>query len=205
MLKYDVPFYRQSLDFTCGPASLMMAMACFDKGIKLNRALELDIWREANLVEVWGTSRYGLALASKRRGFPTRIVNNTKDMGYAEIVPKYRRGIDRKWMKFFLNDLKKKCASNGIVEDVKRFGLPEIRKILKEGGIPVALVNAELLSNEYLPHWIVFKGFDKNLFYINNPLDTPKKRKVRIPSKIIQKSLGFMGFRSLVVVNPPEK
>jgi uncharacterized protein YvpB len=50
----------------------------------------------------------------------------------------------------------------------------------------------------------VVKGFDKKYFYINNPLDDPKKRKEKVSSEIIQKSLGFMGFKSLVVVHPPD-
>jgi hypothetical protein len=36
----NVPFYRQHYDFTCGPASLMMAMKCFDEHLRLTKNLE---------------------------------------------------------------------------------------------------------------------------------------------------------------------
>jgi hypothetical protein len=47
----EVPFYRQRFEFTCGAACLMMAMKYFDPSLKLTKDLEIDIWREANLVE----------------------------------------------------------------------------------------------------------------------------------------------------------
>ena len=68
-IKLLIPFYRQVSQFTCGPACLMMAMKFFQPSLNLNRKLEFDIWREANLVESYGTSKEGLALAAARRGF----------------------------------------------------------------------------------------------------------------------------------------
>src|SRR3982750_740356 len=72
-----LPYYNQSLDFTCGPASLMMAMTALDKSQPIDRAHELQLWREANTVFMGqghpGSSPYGLALAGWRRGFPGRL------------------------------------------------------------------------------------------------------------------------------------
>ena len=39
------PFYRQTLDFTCGPACLMMAMKAQDPALKADRAMEIQLWR----------------------------------------------------------------------------------------------------------------------------------------------------------------
>src|SRR3954465_10068174 len=68
-----LPYYNQSTDFTCGPSSLMMAMTALDKTQKIDRAHELQLWREANTVFMGrghpGSSPYGLALAGWRRGF----------------------------------------------------------------------------------------------------------------------------------------
>jgi hypothetical protein len=51
----NVTFHTQTERFTCGAACLMMAMKYFNPGLKLTRDLEIDIWREANLVEDWST------------------------------------------------------------------------------------------------------------------------------------------------------
>ncbi|MCC9000955.1 MAG: GNAT family N-acetyltransferase/peptidase C39 family protein, partial [Candidatus Contendobacter sp.] len=48
--RVKVPYYRQTLDFTCGPAALMMAMKALDPTIELNRSLELRLWREATTI-----------------------------------------------------------------------------------------------------------------------------------------------------------
>jgi hypothetical protein len=47
----NVPFYHQQQDFTCGSASLMMAMKYFNPSLEMSVDLEIDIWRESNLVE----------------------------------------------------------------------------------------------------------------------------------------------------------
>ena len=39
----------------------MMAMKFFQPALRLTKGLELDIWRESNLVESYGTSKEGLA------------------------------------------------------------------------------------------------------------------------------------------------
>src|ERR1700742_4780515 len=68
-----LPYSNQSLDFTCGPSSLMMAMRALDPAQPIDRAHELQLWREANTVFMGkghpGSSPYGLALAAWRRGF----------------------------------------------------------------------------------------------------------------------------------------
>jgi hypothetical protein len=64
-----LPHYRQTTDFTCGPASLMMAMKTLAPQTKIDRGLELQLWREANTIFMGpsgghgGCSALGLALA----------------------------------------------------------------------------------------------------------------------------------------------
>jgi predicted double-glycine peptidase len=64
-----VPFYRQNYDFTCGPASLMMAMKYFDKQLRLTKDLEIDVWREGNMI-ARAQVRYGIFCSYSR--FPRK-------------------------------------------------------------------------------------------------------------------------------------
>jgi hypothetical protein len=57
VMKLPIPQYRQATQFACGPACLMMAMKFFQPNLRLTRELEFDIWREANLVESYGTRK----------------------------------------------------------------------------------------------------------------------------------------------------
>src|SRR4030095_15439196 len=69
-----VPHYGQTTDFTCGPSSLIMVMRAFKPSVKADRALELQLWREANTIFMGpsgghgGCGALGLALAVHRRG-----------------------------------------------------------------------------------------------------------------------------------------
>jgi len=79
---HTVPWYQQTTGFTCGPASLMMAMATLDGRRQPDQATELDIWREATTIFMTsghgGCHPFGLALAAHKRGFDARIyVNQT--------------------------------------------------------------------------------------------------------------------------------
>ena len=68
-----VPHYRQTLDFTCGPSSLMMAMKALDPAVEMSRALEMKLWKEATTIFMGrghgGKGALGLPLSSHRRGF----------------------------------------------------------------------------------------------------------------------------------------
>ena len=72
-----VAWYEQTLDFTCGPASLIMAMQTLDPDTRASRSLEVQLWREATTVfmtsGIGGCGPYGLALAAHRRGFGAEI------------------------------------------------------------------------------------------------------------------------------------
>ena len=76
------PLLKVALRFHMWPPSLMMAMKYFDESINLSKDLEMDIWREANMIESYGTSRYGLAFAAARRGFRARVCSNIGGYGF---------------------------------------------------------------------------------------------------------------------------
>ena len=69
----EIPYYQQTLDFTCGPAALMMAMHALDDSVPMDRTFELRLWREATTIFMTsghgGCGPYGLALAAANRGF----------------------------------------------------------------------------------------------------------------------------------------
>src|SRR5450830_1882221 len=71
------PYYGQTLDFTCGPCALLMAMAALDRNTLIDRAAEIRVWREATTVFMaaghGGCGPFGLALAAVRRGFDATV------------------------------------------------------------------------------------------------------------------------------------
>ena len=66
----------------------MMAMKYFDKRLPLTKNLEINIWREGNMVEVYGTSRFGLAYSAVVRGFSARVTSNTGRIDFVDrLIP----------------------------------------------------------------------------------------------------------------------
>jgi len=72
-----VPYYKQTLDFTCGASCLMMAMHAVDPSFEMDRRNELRIWRESNMIFMTsghgGCGPYGMALAAFKRGFDVTV------------------------------------------------------------------------------------------------------------------------------------
>jgi len=53
-LKFNVPYYAQSSDFSCGPACVLMVMKHFNPNLHLTRALEYEVWRQCNMIGIRG-------------------------------------------------------------------------------------------------------------------------------------------------------
>jgi hypothetical protein len=213
-LDLKVPYFGQSLDFTCGPASLLMAFKHFQPELKIERILELTIWRESTSIfmtsGVGGCDPFGLALAARRRGFSVRVLlskNQTPFFSSVRIPDK------RRVIRLVHEDLMQKTLDLGVPVSWFDFPFEEIAAALHRGYIPVVLVSTWRLSGERAPHWVVVHGFDKKAVYINDPntesygFDRSRATRVGIPitdfdrmrryGKDLYKSAIFIGPRNL--------
>ena len=175
----DLPFYRQHYDFTCGPASLMMAMKYLDNDLRLGKDFEIDLWREGNLVAVLGTSRYGLAFSALVRGFFARVTSNTGGIDFVDRFVPPLNAPDMQMLKCHFSERRIRCRKLGVLEKQETITGKTIRKSLFSNHVPLIVTNSLFFSKEDLPHWIAVTGIDDKFMYFNNPLDTcPKKRKI---------------------------
>src|SRR4030042_644582 len=126
----EVPFYRQRFAFTCGAASLMMAMKYFDPSLKLTKSLEIDIWRETNLVEDRSTCGRGLAYSAAKRGFGARIVASVDDIPFKEKILKISPGADPRVLDFFFRDMQKRALALDVKEERRKVTIEEISSIV---------------------------------------------------------------------------
>ena len=198
----DIPFYRQHYDFTCGPASLMMAMKYLDNDVYLGKDLEIDLWREGNLVAVYGTSRYGLAYSAAVRGFSARVTSNTGGIDFVDrFVPPLNEP-DMQMLKDHFYERRTRCRKLGVREKQETITGKTIRKSLFSNHVPLIVTNSLFFSKENPPHWVAVTGIDDKCMYFNNPLDTyHRKRKIELPA--LQKFLGYHGDQSMVEVWRP--
>jgi len=79
ILKLDAPHYKQSTDYTCGPACALMVLKLFSKISEMNRRTEFEIWRECNMMGFLGADAFGLPLTLLSRGLAVKIMTERKE------------------------------------------------------------------------------------------------------------------------------
>ena len=165
-----VPYYPQSLGFTCGPAALMMAMATLNARIEPNRALELRLWRESTTVFMTsghgGASPFGMALSAHVRGFEAEVqVSDRRTLFEDGVRNPAHKEIVRLVQQDFLDEMRK----HRIRLTVGRITAASLIRECRAGGVPIILVSAYRIDRDRQPHWVVMTGFDERFIYVHDP------------------------------------
>jgi ribosomal-protein-alanine acetyltransferase len=191
-----VPYYRQTLDFTCGPASLMMAMKAIDPEQQLSRHLELRLWRESTTIFMTsghgGCGPYGLALAAYHMGFDVELYLSEHEVMFIDSV---RSEEKKEVMRLVQEDFQAELAELPVPVHEQPLTLDELEETFRTGGIPVVLISSYRIYGEKFPHWVVVTGFDKRYVYVHDPYVDYDKGKVALDSinmPIPRKDFGHM-------------
>lgn len=165
-----VPYYAQTLEFTCGPACLMMAMKAQEPDLVLDRTFELRLWRESTTIFMTsghgGCGPYGLALSAWKRGF-------TVDMFVSEDGALFVDGVRNEEKKEVI-----RLVQADFIEEIGRTGvrvkhappaLADLRRRFEKGHVPIVLISAYRLTGYKAPHWMAITGFDDRFVYVHEP------------------------------------
>jgi hypothetical protein len=165
-----VPHYRQTLEFTCGPAALMMAMKALNRRLRLDRRLELSLWRESTTIFMTsghgGCSPHGLALAAWRRGFAVELFVNGERPPFLDTVrTPDKKEVLRLVHQEFLDEIRRTDI------EVHRHPLSadELSARVAAGAIPVVLISQYRIYGDKEPHWIIVSGCDQRFIYAHDP------------------------------------
>jgi ribosomal-protein-alanine acetyltransferase len=165
-----VPFYEQTLDFTCGSSSLMMAMKALRPDLTLERTLELRIWREATTIFMTsghgGCGPFGLALSAHQRGFAAEVFVN--DTG-VPLVDSVRSGEKKEVMRLVHEDMLAEVEREGIPVIYGTLTLEALKTRFGAGAVPLVLISSYRIYQEKFPHWVVVTGFDAHFVYVHDP------------------------------------
>ncbi|HET8551295.1 MAG TPA: GNAT family N-acetyltransferase/peptidase C39 family protein [Gammaproteobacteria bacterium] len=165
-----VPYYEQTLDFTCGPATLIMAMQALDPTLAPSRKLEIRLWREATTVFMTsghgGCGPYGMALSAWRRGFDVEIFVNDKSALFVDSVRNpEKKAVIRLTQEDFLDEIR----DSAIRVHYHALGLRAMQAQFEAGAIPVVLISSYRIYREKFPHWVTVTGFDDRFVYVHDP------------------------------------
>lgn len=208
-----VPFYQQTLDFTCGPAALMMAMRALDQSIELSRQLEIRIWRESTTVFMTsghgGCGPYGLALSAHHRGFEVEVFVNDEGTLFIDSV---RSDEKKEVIRLVHEDFMQEISQVDLPVHFRRITVNELKEAFAHGAIPVVLISSYRIYKEKFPHWVVVTGFDDRFIYVHDSFVDWEKGKtitdcVNMP--ILQKDFermaryGKSGQRAVLILRKP--
>ena len=165
-----VPYYQQTLDFTCGPSALMMAMKALNADLPLDRKLELRIWRESTTIFMTsghgGCGPYGLALSAYHRGFGVDVHVNDEGVLFISSV---RSPEKKEVMKLVQEDQRDELRRLPVRIFHGAMIVEQIQQKFEQGGVPLVLISSYRIYREKFPHWVVVTGFDERYVYVHDP------------------------------------
>lgn len=164
------PYYRQSTGFTCGPATLGMALSTLTGRPAPDRALEIQMWREATTVHApngpGGCDPFGLALAAERRGLKAEVVKSRPGPTFTD------RGADearRDLIRFVQESFQAEAEAAGIATQYRPFDAAFLRGHVEAGGQAILLVDQVHMHAEVCPHWILLTAWENGRFRAHDP------------------------------------
>ncbi|MBF6057515.1 GNAT family N-acetyltransferase/peptidase C39 family protein [Thiomicrorhabdus heinhorstiae] len=164
------PYYQQTTEFTCGPASLMMALKELQTDYQLTPSLELALWREATTIFMTsghgGCSPHGLALSAWKRGFAVKLYVSSSDIPFIDGV----RNIHKKEVIELVHaDFVRQIAATDIESYDQTLSFEEWKEILARKQPLLALISTWRLNRNKAPHWVYIAASDDRFVYINDP------------------------------------
>lgn len=209
----QVPFYEQSLEFTCGAAALMMAMKALTPELDFSRTLELRLWREATTIFMTsghgGCGPYGLALAAVKRGYGVDVYITGEGTHLGDSV---RSEHKKEVMRLVQEDMFEQLEARGVPIIRTGVSAQEIEECLGRGGIPLVLISSWQIYKARVPHWVVVTGSDENFIYVNDPFVDREEGETLIDSihmPILKNKFesmaryGRIGLQAMVVLYQP--
>lgn len=176
----ELPYYSQTTAFTCGPASLMMAMAALDPELRPTPALEIQLWREATTIYMTaghgGCSPRGLALAAAKRGFTVRLMISQPGPLFTEGV---RSAHKKEVLSLVHHEFERQLAEQRLEPEIGPIKWRMIAKAVNGGNIAVVLISSYRLIRSKAPHWVVVAAFEEGHVYIHDPDEVDDELKIQ--------------------------
>lgn len=169
-LQQHVAHYSQTTDFTCGPASLMMAMKTLRPELIMDRPLELQLWREATTIFMTsghgGCSAQGLALAAWRRDFHTTLITNRSEIPFINGVRSEQK---KSVIECVHQDFLAQIAQSDIQQRHATVDVALLRDYLDTGALALVLISSYRLNQTKSPHWVVLASISDTFVYFHDP------------------------------------
>ncbi|MBY4677472.1 GNAT family N-acetyltransferase/peptidase C39 family protein [Marinobacterium arenosum] len=162
--------YMQTTPFTCGPASLLMALHHLDPGRPMTRREELQIWRESTTIFMTaghgGCSPQGLALSAWRRNLQVEVYLNQTDVPFLDSV---RDPEKKAVIELVHEDLSDQLRETDVKMHYQDLAIDQLRDLLQQGAVLICLISTWRLNRNKAPHWVLVTAADERFIYLTDP------------------------------------
>ncbi len=205
----SVSWLRQTTPFTCGPASLMMAMHGLNAGYQPSREEEINLWREATTIFMTsghgGCHPVGLALAAHKRQFSVAVwINQTGPL----FIDGVRHDDKKQVVELVDSCFKREAEQQGVEIHYGNITQVDLIAAFESGAIPLILISTFAMDRKKAPHWVVMSGYDNDCLYMHDP-DPDEDRQSELDCQFIpiarqdferMSSFGKTRLRTAVIV-----
>jgi hypothetical protein len=199
MTKFNVPYYEQSSDFTCGPACVLMVMKHFEPMLEIDRHLEFEVWRQCNMIGIRGADPYGLSVPLIDAGYEVRLLTQRRKVIESA---QWRRRLARRFSSeevdlslFGMKQNQLRALTRRLKVTFKRPIVNDIIRGLREGFVPICLVHMGVVHSLNIPHWVVVTDADVELVRFNDPYPPKGRKGISLSHAKFQKILDDIGTR----------
>ncbi len=163
------PWFRQTTEFTCGPAALMMAMKKLTPEFEMRQQTELDLWRRATTIYMTsghgGCHPIGLALAAYERGYQSEVWLN-------QSLPLFVEGVRNPHKKEIITlvetQFEQQAVESGLPIKQFNWGIEDLESVFRAGGTVVCLISTYPFAKLKAPHWVAVTHVDDKCFYLHD-------------------------------------
>ncbi len=199
-MRFKIPYYAQSAEFTCGPACVLMILKHFDPHLKLNRTLEFEVWRQCNMIGVRGADPFGMSVPLLDAGYEVRLETQRRRMIDPDLWRHRSREHefspeDERLAVFGIAENRKRALSRGLTVEYGQLAVERVAMSCSEGFIPIALVHMGVVHQLDIPHWVVVTDAGGDHVAFNDPYPPKGGKGICVRQAEFQKMLDDVGTR----------
>ena len=199
-MKFNVPYYAQSSEFSCGPACVLMVMKHFEPRLRVGRELEFEVWRQCNMIGISGADPYGLSVPLIDAGYKVHLITKWKTIRDRET---WRRRLSRRSFTrdeielslFGMKENQRRALSRKLPVQFKRPTVADLIREVRKGFVPIALVHMGVIHSLNIPHWVVVAEANSGGVTFNDPYPPKGMRGLTLPYDKFQKILDDIGIK----------
>jgi ribosomal protein S18 acetylase RimI-like enzyme len=169
-LIHPPPYFHQTVDFTCGPACVMMARAWADRSYRPKPADEFRLWRRATTIFMssgpGGCEPYGLAVLLQKFSLnPTVHVSRPGPYFLDTVTAADKQRV----MRVTQDDFRREAKALGVVSHHTALSEAVLMPALDAGGAAIVLVSGHHMIPRGQPHWVFAFGRDGHYVLVHDP------------------------------------